>query len=79
MAPRKTMYKEKAIPPLWQDFLTKMKQFRIDAGLSRRDVAEKLDVSIEKIANWEDGSANPHPYDLCVYMEAVGIKSITPE
>lgn len=76
MAPRKTLYKDKGIPPLWRAFCRDLKKFREDAGMSPNEVAEALGVSVAKVYMWENGRTTPHPYDLCVLLDALGVKRI---
>ncbi len=76
MAPKKTLYKDKGIPPLWADFLKTLKKRREDAGLTVAEVAELLGITPAKILIWERGASTPHPYDLCVYLEAIGVTGI---
>ncbi|WP_169812244.1 helix-turn-helix domain-containing protein [Nocardia xishanensis] len=45
---------------------------REDAGLSREDVAERLGVSVEHIARFEDPKANPRLQMICSYAHAIG-------
>ena len=33
--------------------------FRKRAGLSRRVIARRLDVSVQSVASWESGASNP--------------------
>lgn len=79
MPPRRTLHKDKSVPPMWQAFAKDIKKFREDAGMSPNEVAEALGVSVAKIYMWENGRTTPHPYDLCVYLEVLGVKRITLE
>ena len=74
IAPRRTVHKDKGIPALWIAFLKDLKKFREDAGLSVAEAAEVLGVTPAKIYIWENGKSTPHPYDLCVYLEVLGVK-----
>lgn len=79
VAPRKTIYRDKKIPPMWQEFLDNLKAFRESKGLSQRDAATAMGVSVTVVSLWEKGKSTPHPYDLMVYLEVIGAKQLTVE
>lgn len=77
MAPRKTVYKGDAMPPMYKAFLGDLKKFREDAGLTPAEAAIALGVTTAKIYTWENGHSIPHPYDLCEYLKILGVNRIT--
>lgn len=79
VAPKKTLHKDKAAPPMWKGFMNSVKRFREDAGLSVQEVADALGVTPAKIYIWENGKSTPHPHDLCVYLAILGVRNIKPE
>lgn len=78
-APRKTLYKDAKPPKLWTEYLAALRKFREDHGMTTREVATTMGVSIALISNWERGHSVPHPYDFCVYLETIGVTRIVPE
>lgn len=76
-APRRTMYKGKDAPAMWLEFMADCRRFREDHGISTRDVATLMGVSIGVVSLLERGVSQPHPWDLTVYLEAIGITRIT--
>lgn len=79
VAPRKTVYKDKGVPPMWKAFCDDLRSFRENKGMTPNDLAEALGVSVAKIYLWEAGKTTPHPYDLCVLLGALGAKRIVVE
>ena len=41
------------------DFQTKLKQLRIESGLTQKQLAESLNVSQNAVYNWENGKREP--------------------
>ena len=79
VAPRRTLYRDAGPPALWKAFLKDLKKFREDAGLTAQEAADGLGVSVAKILIWERGTSTPHPHDLCVYLEFLGVKRLSVE
>lgn len=42
---------------------TRLKEFRLRHGWSKRRMAEKLGVSIPSIIRWEEGTSEPNDYN----------------
>jgi ribosome-binding protein aMBF1 (putative translation factor) len=78
-APRKTIYKDKKPPALWTQYLADLREFREANGVSTRDVAVAMGTTVTVVSNWERGFTTPHPWDFCVYLEAIGVTRIKPE
>lgn len=79
VAPRKTVHKSTKAPHMWTQFLAEMAEFRKAKGMTGKDVAVAMGVSVALVSNWERGFSVPHPYDLTVYLEAIGVTRITVE
>lgn len=58
--------------PVWtfQDRLKKSREF---SGLTQRQLAEKLDVSIGSVRRWEEGTRNPRPKMMEAIAEVTGV------
>jgi ribosome-binding protein aMBF1 (putative translation factor) len=78
-APKRTIYKGKDVPPMWKEFMAANRKFREDHGLSAQALADLMGVSLSVVYAWEQGVAQPHPWDLTVYLEAIGAKKLTIE
>lgn len=76
-APKRTIYKGKDVPPMWKQFMADCRKFREEHGLSAKDLAVLMGVSVSVIYAWEQGVAQPHPWDLTVYLEAIGAEKFT--
>lgn len=76
VAPKKTLWKDRGAPPLWQAFCKDLKKYREDAGMTAAEAADALGVTVAKILIWERGTSAPHPFDLCVYLDMLGVKRI---
>lgn len=48
-------------------------QLREFAGLSKTDLAQKLEVSVAAVFQWEDGSKNPTPANLVSIAQELGV------
>lgn len=79
VAPRKTVYKAKKAPAMWENFWADCREFRKSKGMTIKDVAEAMGVSIALLSNWERMNSTPHPHDLMVYLETIGAKRLTVE
>jgi len=42
---------------------TRLEQFRLENGWSKRGVAQRLGVSTPSIVRWEEGTAEPNDYN----------------
>ena len=51
----------------------KLKDFRIFKGLTRKQVAEKLNVSVNSIVNYENGKAEPSIANLIKLANLFGV------
>lgn len=71
-APRRTIYKGKDAPKMWVEFMSECKKYREDHGLTAKDLATLMGVSVAVIYAWEQAVAQPHPWDLTVYLELIG-------
>ena len=78
-APRRTIYKGKEAPSMWKDFMKRNREFRESRHLSVKDLAAIMGVTVSVIYAWEQAVAQPHPWDLTVYLEAIGVEKITVE
>lgn len=80
VAPRRTMYKGDKAPALWSEFMARCRAHREAHGISTRDVAALMGgVSVGVVTLLERGVSQPHPWDLTVYLEAIGVTAITVE
>lgn len=77
VAPRKAIYKDDKPHPMWDAFRSSWRPLREAAGLSVAEVAQAMGVSVAKIYLYENGGSVPHPYDLCVYLDIIGVRDIT--
>lgn len=50
-----------------------LKAARVNAGLNQRELAEKLDVDISTVVNWEKGKSEPSATQLRRISEISGI------
>lgn len=48
-------------------------QLREFAGMSKTDLAQKLEVSVAAVSQWEDGSKNPTPANLVSIAQQLGV------
>lgn len=78
-APRRTIYKDKNAPQMWVEFMAANKKYREEHGLSAQALASLMGVSVGVIYTWEQGIAQPHPWDLTVYLEAIGYERLRGE
>lgn len=79
VAPRRTLYKGDKPPKMWLDFIAKCRQHRLDHGISTNDVALLMGTSVGVVSLLERGVSQPHPWDLTVYLEAIGITELEPK
>lgn len=61
-----------APPPEWLELMAQMRQIRLDAGISSKEIGEKLDISITVLSAWETGRRAMHPHDFLAWLEALG-------
>jgi DNA-binding XRE family transcriptional regulator len=78
-APKRTIYKGDKAPKMWVEFMADCKKYREAHGMTGRDVALVMGVSPAVVSLMERGISQPHPWDLTVYLEAIGITKITVE
>lgn len=78
-APRRTIYKGKDVPPMWADFMRSCREYREAHGLSAKDLATLMGVSVAVVYAWEQAVAQPHPWDLTVYLELIGYTKLRGE
>lgn len=78
-APRRTIYKGKDVPLMWRDFMQECKKYREDHGLTANDLAALMGVSVAVVYAWEQAVAQPHPWDLTVYLELIGYTKLRGE
>lgn len=76
-APRRTIYKGDKAPQMWIDFMAECKRFREERGMTARNVAMLMGVSVGIVSLWERGVSQPHPWDLTVYLQAIGASKLT--
>lgn len=50
-----------------------LKAARVNAKLSRQEVADKLDVNVSTVKNWENGVSYPKPPQIDQLCELYGI------
>lgn len=51
-----------------------LKQWRMFAGLSRADLAERIKKSERTIQNWEEGASQPDANDIMELEQVLNIK-----
>lgn len=73
------MYKGDTAPKMWLEFMAACRAFREAHGMSTRDVCELTGMSVGVVSLLERGVSQPHPWDLTVYLTAIGVTRITPE
>jgi helix-turn-helix protein len=78
-APRRTLYKGEKAPAMWVQFMAQCREFRKSHGMSTRDASALSGLSVGVISLLERGTSQPHPWDLTVYLEAIGITKINVE
>lgn len=76
-APRRTIYKGREAPEMWLAFMAECKKFREEHGLAAKDLATLMGVSVAVVYAWESGVAQPHPWDLTVYLKFIGYDKLT--
>jgi len=50
-----------------------VRRLRLAAGLTRLDLADATDVSVDTIKRWEQGRNRPHPKPLARLARALGV------
>lgn len=71
---------EAKTPPVmeaWLLFLSELKEARIARNLSHRQVADGIGVTLAQFSGWERGVNSPHPHDLVVWMQFLGLAPTT--
>jgi len=48
----------------YKDFINKLKQARIDAALTQKEVAKTLEVSQGRVSKWENGDIRIDVFEL---------------
>lgn len=61
----------------WQAFLSELRDARLALGLTHREVAEGIGVTLPQLSGWERGINCPHPHDLLVWARFVGVALTT--
>lgn len=51
----------------------RIRNTRIQKGMSQKELAEKLDITPQSIVQWENGARNPKPETLKKIAEALGV------
>ena len=78
-AKRRTLYKGDKAPQMWVDFMAECRRFREEHGMSTKDLSTLTGLSVGVISLMERATSQPHPWDLTVYLEAIGVTRITVE
>ena len=50
----------------------KIKEARMSAGLSQRQLSKELGISVYTLQNWEQGRRTPTPFVLNAVLDALG-------
>ena len=50
-------------------FATRLKEIRVEANMSRNEVAEKLGVALSTYGNWEQGRRSPNVDEIYKLLE----------
>lgn len=61
----------------WLLFLSELKDARLARNLTHKEVAEGIGVTLAQVSGWERGINSPHPHDLVVWMQFLGIAPTT--
>lgn len=54
-------------------FGPRLRELRLEAGLTQKQLAEKAGVSQNGVSQWEDGSREPGWYAVLALAEALGV------
>jgi len=55
------------------DFRERLTRLRLDRGLTQASLAEKMDVSLDTVVQWENGDGEPPLKELLPLAEALGV------
>jgi len=78
-APRRTLYKGDKAPPMWLSFMAECRKFREERGMTAKQVALQMESTLAVVSLLEKGVSVPHPWDLTIYLQAIGVEKINIE
>lgn len=61
----------------WLIFLEELRAARIHRRLTHKQVAEALGLSLAQFSGWERGVSAPHPHDLVIWCQFLGVALTT--
>lgn len=74
-APKKVVRRkavDREAEAMWMAFMSQLRAAREDAGLTQREVCEKLGLNLKTLSTWELGKRGVHPHDLCQMLLLYG-------
>lgn len=51
------------------NYIVSMAAARVNAGLTQEEIAEKMQISRQTVANWESGRVSPRPAQFKLFCE----------
>lgn len=61
----------------WVEFVFELRQKRVAKGITSRELADALGITLKVLSTWETGLYAPHPHDLMVWCRTLGVKLTT--
>lgn len=69
---RKTVVQD--VPQVWIDLMAELRKIRVAKGITTREVAGKIGVTMFVVSKWERGDRAIHPHDLMAILDMYGIE-----